>query len=296
MAPTAPIDLAHLTEAQDAASGLDALILNARTLANSIQTGHHGRRRAGVGEAFWQYRPAQAGDTQRQIDWRRSGQGDALFVRENEMQIAQNLQIWIEPGASMQFGSTEMHSKSQVAQILGLAIAQLALDAGERVGILGAQRPSNGAFQLRKLAELCSQSVGDRDHCLPDPAGLIPRSELLIISDFLGDWAPWEGLFDAALRLRVRPVLLMLLDPIETKFPFRGRTRFQSASNIHEYETNQARDLRGAYLDRLEQRKAALRQAAETLSGRSIVVQTDEDLSQTLMALHGVLGRERRGS
>ena len=34
-------------------------------LAATVMLGEHGRRRAGLGDEFWQYRPAHAGDSAR---------------------------------------------------------------------------------------------------------------------------------------------------------------------------------------------------------------------------------------
>ena len=50
----------------------------------------------GLGDDFWQYRPAQAGDSRRMIDHRRSAMGDVQFVREREWQIAQSVMLWVD--------------------------------------------------------------------------------------------------------------------------------------------------------------------------------------------------------
>ena len=43
--------------------------------------GLHGRRRAGPGESFWQFRPFVTGEAAARIDWRRSARDDRLYVR-----------------------------------------------------------------------------------------------------------------------------------------------------------------------------------------------------------------------
>src|ERR1043166_9293181 len=48
------------------------LILEARRVASTIIPGLHGRRRAGPGENFWQYRRFTSGEPANSVDWRRS--------------------------------------------------------------------------------------------------------------------------------------------------------------------------------------------------------------------------------
>ena len=96
-------ELRHQSEV--AASHLPPLLLEAQHLAGSVLLGEHGRRRAGMGDDFWQYRPVQLGDSRRMIDHRRSAKGDQQFVREREWQIAQTVHLWVDQGASMRYAS-----------------------------------------------------------------------------------------------------------------------------------------------------------------------------------------------
>ena len=94
----------HLRQrAEQEASQLPALLAHAEHLATTVLLGDHGRRRSGLGDDFWQYRPLRPGDSYRSIDWRRSAKGDTQFVREREWQIAQSVLLWVDPGASMRF-------------------------------------------------------------------------------------------------------------------------------------------------------------------------------------------------
>ena len=57
--------------AEALAATLPPLLAEARHLAATVQLGEHGRRRAGMGDEFWQYRAAHAGDEARAIDCER---------------------------------------------------------------------------------------------------------------------------------------------------------------------------------------------------------------------------------
>ena len=110
--------------AEAAASKLPPLLARAEHLANTVFLGDHGRRRAGAGDDFWQYRPLQEGDSFRMIDWRRSAKSDAQYVRQREWQIAQSVSLWIDGSASMSYASdTSLAPKSDRAQVLALALS-----------------------------------------------------------------------------------------------------------------------------------------------------------------------------
>src|ERR1700753_3608767 len=66
------------------AASMPRLILEARRVAATAIHGLHGRRRAGPGENFWQYRRFVSGEPAPPVDWRRSARGDHLYVREQE--------------------------------------------------------------------------------------------------------------------------------------------------------------------------------------------------------------------
>ena len=70
------------------AANLPRLILESRKIAATVIHGLHGRRRAGSGENFWQFRRFVSGEEARRIDWRRSARDDNLYVREREWEAA----------------------------------------------------------------------------------------------------------------------------------------------------------------------------------------------------------------
>ena len=163
----------------------------ARQLAATVLLGEHGRRRAGVGNEFWQYRPVHSGDEARLIDWRRSGRSDAQFVREREWQAAQSVMLWADAGQSMQFASTKnLVTKAERAAVLTLAIAALLVQGGERVGLsrLGTS-PRAGEVQLLRIAEGLAQPPEDAEYGAPTLKGLPHHARAVFVSDFLGDLA-----------------------------------------------------------------------------------------------------------
>lgn len=246
--------------AETLGQALPPLLAEAEMLAATVMLGEHGRRRAGMGDEFWQYRPAHQGDSARMIDWRRSARSDATFVREREWQAAQSVSLWVDPAKSMAFTGDKVRApKSDRARLLGLAIAVLLLRAGERVGLAdGSMPPRPGRHQLLPLAATMMAETEAPDYGAPQVAGLVSHGRAVFLSDFLGDPAALESAMAQASDRGVRGVLIQILDPAEEDFPFDGRTIFDSMGGSLTHETLRAGHLRQRYLDRLAERKARL--------------------------------------
>ena len=283
-------------DAEGEAARLPALLARAEHLAGAVLPGAHGRRRAGTGDDFWQYRPAQMGDSRRMVDHRRSARGDQEFVREREWQIAQSVMLWVDQGASMRFASDKgLPDKADRARLLGLALSILLLRGGERVGLTGtALPPRRGNPQVLRLAELLCQE-DTREYAPPEHRGMIPHARAIFISDFMGDLAPVRTALTKAADRGVRGVLCHLLDPAEEAFPFAGRTIFESVGGTLRHETLKANDLRDRYLDRLAARKDELQQLCARTGWRYGLHHTDASAQSALLWLYGALDA-RQGS
>ena len=83
------------------AASMPRLIMEARRVAATIIHGLHGRRRAGPGENFWQYRRFMSGEPASSVDWRRSARDDHLYVREQEWEAAHTVWIWPDRSPSI---------------------------------------------------------------------------------------------------------------------------------------------------------------------------------------------------
>ncbi len=246
-------------KAEEQAASLPALLARAEHLAGAVLLGDHGRRRAGLGDDFWQYRPAQVGDSRRLIDHRRSARGDQEFVREREWQIAQSVMLWVDQGASMRFSSDDaLPHKADRARLLGLAVAILLVRGGERVGLTGTTLPPRrGNAQVLRLAESFTTDAPE-DYAPPEHRAMIPSARALFISDFMGDIEEVKLALTKAADRGVRGVLMHVLDPSEEVFPFRGRTIFESVGGSLRHETLKANELKTRYLARLAERKEEL--------------------------------------
>ena len=292
---TSPLELR--AKAEEQAARLPPLLARAEHLAGAVLLGEHGRRRAGMGDDFWQYRPAQIGDSRRMIDHRRSAMGDVQFVREREWQIAQSVMLWVDQAASMRFASSsDLSSKADRARLIGLALSVLLIRGGERVGLTGTRLPPRrGNAQLLRLAELFSEDSDD-DYAPPEHRAMIPHARAVFVSDFLGPIEEVKLALTKAADRGVRGVVLQVLDPSEEAFPFRGRTIFESVGGTLSHETLKATDLKDRYLDRLAERKSELKALCEVAGWQYGLHHTEASAQSALLWLWRALDGGRAGA
>jgi uncharacterized protein (DUF58 family) len=275
-------------QAFDLARRLPPLALAARQAAASLHVGVHGRRRAGMGENFWQFRPFIAGEAAQNVDWRRSARDDRLYVREREWEAAQVLWVWADLSASMNFSSSlALQSKLDRALILALALTDSAVRAGERAGWLGLTRLSGARNIVDSLAVALSAEARRTDGAfddLPPAAPLRPREKAVLIGDFLVD----PGAFAETLRRLAsqgaRGHVLMVFDPVEEVFPFSGQTEFYDEAGSL-LRAGRAEDYAVLYRTRLEAHRGALAATARDQGWTFALHATDRPASEALLGL-----------
>ena len=279
------------TEAEAEAARLPALLARADHLASSVLLGEHGRRRAGLGDDFWQYRQSHAGDSSRTIDWRRSARSDEEFVREREWQIAQSVMLWTDRAASMRFsGDRNRPTKADRARLIALSLGIVLIRSGERVGLTGGLLPPRrGEAQILRMAEFFSADEA-QDYAAPETRAMPQHSRAVFVSDFLTEFDTLEAALTRAADRGVRGVMLQVLDPVEEDFPFSGRTIFESMGQTLRHETLQAGELRAAYLARLAERKARIAELCALTGWRHHCHHTDASAQSALLWLWQALG------
>ncbi len=213
--------------AEALAERLPPLLVAAERVAATVAQGVHGRRRVGVGETFWQFRPYQAGDSTARIDWRQSARSSQLFLRDQEWEAAESVWLWADSSPSMTYRSdTTLSTKNDRALVLVLALASLLTRSGERVAVLGSDlRPAGGRAGMMSFCEqLISQlDQGDR---LSQNAQLPRHARVVMVSDFFTNLDDLKTHIRGLVGLGVRGHLLQVIDPAEEDLPFHGRVRF----------------------------------------------------------------------
>lgn len=272
-------------EADGLSAGLPPLMVEADHLAASVSLGVHGRKRAGMGESFWQFRRYAHHDSSGAIDWRQSAKSQHIFVREREWEAAQTVWFWRDASANMAFGSGRV-TKRQRADLLLLSLASLLVRGGERVGFLGMEgAPASSRLALTRMGRAM---FGKASEALPPHAPFARGNQLVWFSDFLDD-----GVLDAMTALAHRGVsghLVRIVDPAEEDFPYAGRTRFESPAGDSDEIFGRAERIRSAYRNRFTAHGEEISQAALKLGWTCTTHRTDHTPQGSLIALHAAIG------
>jgi uncharacterized protein (DUF58 family) len=279
----------HESRASQLAQRLPRLCVTAREVAASVMHGVHGRRRAGVGETFWQFRPFVSGEAAARIDWRRSAKDERLYVREREWEAAHMVFLWVDRSPSMWFASNlALEPKIDRALVLGLAAADLLVRGGERAGLLGL----TPALAVRNIVERFAEALlaqesaaGYEPEELPVRAGLRGSAQVILIGDFLADPAAIGAVVENFSAHGARGHLVMIADPVEETFPFSGNTEFIDVDSPARLRAGQAEAFREEYIRRLALHRDAIGASARSRGWSLTMHRTDRPATEALLAL-----------
>ena len=179
------------------------------------------RRQRGMGRDFESLRDYLEGDEIRDICWTASARRGALVTRVYEMEKSQAVWLVLDAGR-LQGARVGRYTKLDQATAAALALAQIALISGDRVGLLAYGRetqqlvlPGRGAAHLRVLLDGLAQvrpEPLEADH-LRATATLMHRqsrrSLVLWMTDF-AETAMQPEVLDAAAQLVRRHLLLFI--------------------------------------------------------------------------------------
>lgn len=286
----AELGLRHSAGALSLARRLPQLVIAAKQVASTVMHGLHGRRRAGIGETFWQFRPFTQGESTTRIDWRRSARDDRLYIREREWESAHTVMIWADRSPSMAYVSRlAQEPKLDRAVTLALAAADLLVRGGERVGLAGLTRPMATRSIVERLAEALiaqekvSPALARAE--LPPADPLPPRAQAIVIGDFLTDQQDMRLTIEAMSAHGAHGHCVMIVDPVEESFPFRGHTELLDVDSAARLRLGEAGALRADYLVRLAAHRDAIREACQSHGWSFALHHTDRPAAEALLAL-----------
>jgi len=288
---------ALLTEAATLSEVLAHLSVEARQVAAQVALGIHGRRRAGPGEEFWEFRPFRDGESTTRIDWRRSARDDRLYVREREWESASTHWLHLDLSPSMRFRSrVAQAAKLHRGAVLTLALADVLVHAGERVGLAGATPPLASRAIILRLAEALvrqekqgQEKQGQEKEAttapFPEPRLMRPRDHLVILSDFIAPLEALEAGIASIAHRGLKATLVLIRDPAEETFPFSGEVEFESLESNARWRVGEAREMAQRYKARILAHGEGLRSLALRQGFGFIRHITDQPPATALLAL-----------
>jgi len=284
-----------LAEAQAQAARLQQALPALLRPAETVAPGHWRQRKRGRGESFRQFRLYQAGEAGSAIDWRRSSRDDALYIRDKEHEIAQTVYLVPDLSASMRYASRRATASKEERALLWLfMLAEFFVTSSERVAVPGLLAPTLS----RQAAGQLAAALGE-DTSYPQKSGLkadftaIHRfAHCIIISDFLDEAEDWGKVFALLAEKQAHIGAILIADPAERDFPFRGDTLFRDPETGQESYFGQAQTVAAAYRERYRQQRQSLAQQLAACGGDLLADETDRPLPERLEELAGFLQRD----
>lgn len=281
---------AAVGKSQKLAARMPRLILEARRVASTVIHGLHGRRRAGPGENFWQYRHFIFGEPAQNVDWRRSARDDHLYVREREWEASHTIWLWADRSPSMEFSSNLADwTKLDRALVVSFALAEVLVQGGERVGIPELMRPTANRNIIEKMAETIIHDTTERPS-LPPNFSPTPFSEVLLLSDLWSPIAEVRRTIGQLAANGTRGHMVQVVDPAEESFPFFGRIEFTEPEGLGTVTAGRAEAWRSDYQNLVANHRAALRAECEQFGWSFTVHRTDRGPTELLFAIHARMG------
>jgi uncharacterized protein (DUF58 family) len=273
-------------ESRTLAASLPHLVLEARRIAANVIHGLHGRRRAGAGESFWQYRRFVSGEPSQNVDWRRSARDDHLYVREQEWEAAHTVWMWPDRSPSMAFASRQARdSKLERTLIVTFALAELLVTGGERVGIPGLMSPTASRTVIDKIAQAMLHDDAERPSL---PPSFVPSSqaEIVVLSDF---WSPMSEIKTTLAGLSgsgAHGTLVQVVDPAEESFPYSGRIEFVEPEGGEIITAGRAEAWASDYVARVALHRDQIREETNRLGWLFTTHTTNRSAAELLLFLH----------
>lgn len=286
------------------AAALPPLPVPTQRPAAATTLGSHGRRRAGLGDSFWQFRPYSTDDTPQSIDWRQSGKVDQIYVREREWVTSQTAVLWCDTSPSMRYRSEpNVPTKAERAAVMTLAIAELMIESGERiVRVTGDGRlqraASAGRLAVGQMADaIAAELLEEKPAKVPEVPRFesLPRNAAMVMfSDFLGPLDDIGGMVRAVAHQGIVGHMMQILDPAEESLPFEGRVRFVGLEHEGATVIDRTEDARAQYMERLAAHRAALKALAASVGWTFAVHHTGHSPQLAVAGLHNVITGHRR--
>ena len=267
--------------AEEESAGLPALMAAAQRAAQSVLTGEHAQRKSGAGEKFWQFREYDPTDRPQDIDWRQSGKGDRIFVRQKERQTMQTALFWCAGGAGMDYSSTPSSpTKHESAAVLTLALAIMMRHAGEQIGLLdGSSPPGKSDHTLQVIGHSLLKKSDEnypRSKQIPDNAGVV------LCGDFLDPPETIDMIVSPLAARAGSGIIIQTLDPAEIDLPFTGRAIFENMGGAERHHIFLVESIKDSYQKRIGEHLREIKNICRKAGWYWILHRTDRPVRETL--------------
>ena len=257
-------------------AALGRIEIVARWIVDGFMSGLHRSPRKGFSVEFAEYRPYQAGDDLRYIDWKIAGRTDRWVIRQYEEETNLRASIVLDVSKSMAWSGSALRgvlrdvtaadrlTKLEYAERLTAALTLLLLRQRDAVGLVRFDdrirtaippRARNGQWRrvVASLEEPGTGRASSAPEALHQAARLINRRGLIVlISDLLMDQPEVERAMRGLRALGHDITVLHVMDPAERELPSSGEALFVDPESDLTVPASIA-DVRAAYRNTVEE-------------------------------------------
>jgi uncharacterized protein (DUF58 family) len=211
-------------------------------------------------------------------------------VREQEWEAAHTVWIWPDRSPSMVFASPLVRdTKLYRALVIALALAEVLVEGGERVGVPGLIHPTGSRNVVERIAQAIIHDRSARTS-LPPNFAPSPLAEVVLLSDLWSDMADIRRTITQLSGSGARGHVVQIVDPAEETFPYWGRIEFVEPEGGGRITAGRAQIWRDDYTERVARHRAEIRRETDRLAWSFTVHRTDRSASELLLALHARIG------
>jgi len=236
-------------------------LVKARDLSDKLSFGIHGKRKRGLGNVFWQFKNYQHGDELKLINWKKSAKADEIFVRENELEMAQTFYFYIDTSLSMSYALNEkLLTKGDYATILTLALSIILINAEEKIIFLNTlERKTMTLATIEQLEPSLTANNFNLINLEENILSLKNHSVLIIASDFLDDITKIRHILELAEEKNIKVLFLAIYDHAEIYFPFKNRILLNFLEEDNEQLFEKAKTVKEIYLKRFTEHQQQIK-------------------------------------
>ena len=266
----------------------------ARSMVEGSLTGLHRSPYHGFSSEFSEYRKYCPGDPVKHVDWVAYAKTDRYYVKQYEDETNTRAYVVLDCSGSMALGGGKNH-KFNYACYLAAAFIYLMHRQKDAVGLFTYTDKIQSYFPaqcsrlhmlslLSQLENLVPEGRSDAAPCFHRIAeGVHRRSIVLVFSDFFDTN---EALIQSLRQFQHKScevILFQVLDPMETKFPFRGLIEFRDLETGECVELESA-DCRDAYLADLKRYVQRMKQLCGRMNISFETLNTNTPFDRALLA------------
>ena len=179
---------------------------------------------------------------------------------------------------------------------MALALAEVLVHGGERVGVPGLTRPTGS----RNVVDKISQAIIHDPTARPSlPVAFAPSPLVRDRRCCRTCGARFSEIKATIARLAAGGSLghlVQIVDPAEETFPYAGRVEFVEPEGAGTITAGRAENWREDYAARVERHRAEIRAEADRLGWSFIIHRTDRPATDLLLKLHERFGGDRGGA